>query len=134
MANGRKTANIFTGSGNGPILRSQPWAEPLPMQRLGSQHLPLISVSERDFAPLYKELERGVFMKVSHQSIHIQTQEHMQFVDLTDIISELIRKPPIHTGFVNVQTKHTTTAIIVNENEPLLLEDMKRTLERIAPQ
>jgi secondary thiamine-phosphate synthase enzyme len=34
---------------------------------------------------------------------------------------------------VNVQTRHTTTAIIVNENEPLLLEDLVHQLERFAP-
>jgi secondary thiamine-phosphate synthase enzyme len=34
---------------------------------------------------------------------------------------------------VVVQTKHTTTAILVNEHEPLLLEDMKKALERLAP-
>ena len=29
------------------------------------------------------------------------------------------------TGFVNVQTLHTTTAIVVNEHEPLLLTDFE---------
>jgi secondary thiamine-phosphate synthase enzyme len=32
-----------------------------------------------------------------------------------------------------VQTRHTTTGVVVNENEPLLLEDMARALERLAP-
>ena len=37
-------------------------------------------------------------------------------------------------GFVNVHTKHTTTALLVNENEPLLLEDFQELMERWAPQ
>ena len=32
-----------------------------------------------------------------------------------------------------MQSRHTTTAVIVNENEPLLIEDAKRMLERLAP-
>jgi secondary thiamine-phosphate synthase enzyme len=34
---------------------------------------------------------------------------------------------------VNVQTRHTTTGICVNENEPLLLTDLLALLERLAP-
>src|SRR5262245_9885025 len=39
----------------------------------------------------------------------------------------------VRNGWVNVQTLHTTTAVIVNESEPLLLEDLKRTLARLVP-
>ena len=34
---------------------------------------------------------------------------------------------------VNVQTSHTTTAVVVNENEPLLIQDMSKLLRRWAP-
>jgi secondary thiamine-phosphate synthase enzyme len=36
-------------------------------------------------------------------------------------------------GIVTVQSRHTTAAVLVNENEPLLLEDFKDLLERWAP-
>jgi secondary thiamine-phosphate synthase enzyme len=36
-------------------------------------------------------------------------------------------------GFVNVQSLHTTTSIVVNEHEPLLLTDFAEMLERAAP-
>jgi secondary thiamine-phosphate synthase enzyme len=36
-------------------------------------------------------------------------------------------------GIINVQTQHTTTAIVVNEHEPLLLADFQALLERTAP-
>jgi secondary thiamine-phosphate synthase enzyme len=73
-------------------------------------------------------------LKIYYDSIYLQTQECLQFIDLTDLIIELVRESGVGYGVVNVQTKHTTTAIVVNENEPLLLEDMKRILERFAPQ
>ncbi len=72
-------------------------------------------------------------LKVCHDSIHLNTQECLQFIDLTDLLIELVRKSAVRDGMVNVQTKHTTTGIIVNENEPLLLQDMKKTLEKLAP-
>jgi secondary thiamine-phosphate synthase enzyme len=72
-------------------------------------------------------------LQVCHRSIHLHTTSSPQFIDLTDRIMEIVEASGIQHGFVNVQTRHTTTAIIVNEAEPLLLEDMKKVLERIAP-
>jgi secondary thiamine-phosphate synthase enzyme len=57
----------------------------------------------------------------------------LQFIDLTAKVAEMVEESGIRNGIVNIQTRHTTTAIIVNEDEPLLLEDMKRTLEHLAP-
>ena len=58
----------------------------------------------------------------------------MEFVDLTEIVRRRVRRSGVRNGLVCVQTRHTTTAIIVNENEPLLIEDLKRMLERLAPE
>lgn len=72
-------------------------------------------------------------VEVCHHTLRLQTGECLEFIDLTDEINRLIRQSGICNGVVNVQTKHTTTAIIINENEPLLLQDMRRTLETLAP-
>ena len=71
--------------------------------------------------------------KIEHGVIHLETEECLQFIDITERIVELVEDSGIQNGIVNVQTRHTTTAIIVNENEPLLLVDMRQTLERLAP-
>lgn len=68
-----------------------------------------------------------------HHTLALQTVECLQFIDITEAILELVRKAAIRNGLVNVQTRHTTTAILVDEHEPLLLEDMKKALERLAP-
>ncbi len=73
-------------------------------------------------------------LKVRHYSIALETQERLQFVDFTEQLATVVRDSGVLTGFANVQTRHTTTAVIVNENEPLLQEDMRRILERLAPQ
>jgi secondary thiamine-phosphate synthase enzyme len=72
-------------------------------------------------------------LKVHHHSIRLQTSASLQLIDLTERIAEIVAQAAIDTGLVNIQTRHTTTAIIVNEHEPLLLEDLKRMLERLAP-
>lgn len=73
-------------------------------------------------------------LKVHHETVQVETQAPLEFIDITDSVLWLVERSGVRDGIVNVQTRHTTTAIIVNENEPLLLEDMRRTLERLAPQ
>jgi secondary thiamine-phosphate synthase enzyme len=72
-------------------------------------------------------------MACRHARIAITTDRPAVFVDLTSRIEAIVAETGVHTGFVNVQTMHTTTAIVVNEHEPLLLADFLSLLERLAP-
>lgn len=71
---------------------------------------------------------------VRHTTIRIETQHPTQFIDLTDEVAALVKQWQVHTGVINVQGLHTTTAVIVNEHDPLLLSDVAALLERVAPQ
>ncbi len=53
-------------------------------------------------------------------------------VDLVDITSKL--KPTIKNGILLAYTPHTTTGLFINENEPNLLKDIKKMLEKLVPQ
>jgi secondary thiamine-phosphate synthase enzyme len=72
-------------------------------------------------------------MRTHHSLIRLQTRECLQFLDITNEVKEVVARAGVRNGLVNVQTKHTTTAIIVNENEPLLHEDLRCLLEQLAP-
>jgi len=50
-----------------------------------------------------------------------------------ETLESLVAEAGIRFGFVNLQTLHTTTAIAVNECEPLLLSDFAALLEHAAP-
>ena len=66
-------------------------------------------------------------------SIQVTTKLPTEFVDLTDRLEKLAIEAGICLGIVNVQTLHTTTAIVVNEHEPLLLTDFGALLEAAVP-
>ena len=68
-----------------------------------------------------------------HSRIRVKTSHGTEFIDLTVQIEQLATAAGIRAGVVNVQTLHTTTAIIVNEPEPLLLVDFEELLARTAP-
>ena len=72
-------------------------------------------------------------LRVRHGTIRLDTRECLEFIDLTDQVRDIVREAGVRSGCVNVQTRHTTTAILVGESEPLLMEDLKRQLERLAP-
>ena len=68
-----------------------------------------------------------------HMTLHLDTEDPTQLIDITDHLEAIVMAAAIGTGFVNIQTLHTTTAIVVNEHEPLLMTDIAALLERVAP-
>ncbi len=71
-------------------------------------------------------------MKFKHKTISLKTKKLFDIIDLTDQVLKFTNKK-IKNGFVNIQTMHTTAMLILNENEPLLFEDIKENLQQLAP-
>jgi len=82
---------------------------------------------------LFVTEEEGAPLRVCSDLVEIRTEERLQFIDLTALVAERVRRSGVWQGLVCVQSRHTTAAVTVNENEPLLVEDMKALLERWAP-
>ena len=64
----------------------------------------------------------------------VQTALRLEFVDLNRLLAERVRALGLRDGVLYLQTRHTTTGLVLNENEPLLLGDLQRTLERLVPE
>jgi secondary thiamine-phosphate synthase enzyme len=73
-------------------------------------------------------------LHIFNDLLRLRTELPLQFIDLTTWVDETVRRSGVGHGQVQIQVLHTTAAIVVNENEPLLLEDFKELLERIAPE
>lgn len=72
-------------------------------------------------------------MKTANKTIEHQTKGELDFIDITGEVKDFIGNNSIKNGLVNIQTLHTTCALLLNENEPLLLEDVKKNLRETAP-
>jgi secondary thiamine-phosphate synthase enzyme len=66
-------------------------------------------------------------------TLRVESSTAPEFVDITDRVLDLLHESRIRNGFAVVFSKHTTAAISIQENEPLLLNDMAGLLERLAP-
>ncbi|MDI6655253.1 MAG: secondary thiamine-phosphate synthase enzyme YjbQ [Candidatus Hydrothermarchaeota archaeon] len=63
--------------------------------------------------------------------ISIKTSREVQFIDITSEVERVVRESGVKEGAANIFTKHTTTAIIINENEPGLLRDYEKLVELV---
>ena len=68
-----------------------------------------------------------------YEVLHLRTDESTEFRDITQQVQKIITQSGIRTGFANVQSMHTTAGILLNEHEPMLLDDMRRMMDRISP-
>jgi len=72
-------------------------------------------------------------MKAINHVLRLTTSATLDFIDVTDKVAKKIKDSKIKDGVVNIQSMHTTMAVIIQEAEPLLMNDLKRTLEKVAP-
>ncbi len=72
-------------------------------------------------------------MRTANKVLKYQSKGCFDFIDFTEDVEEFVSESSMENGLVNIQILHTSAALILNENEPLLLEDMKASLDRIAP-
>jgi len=72
-------------------------------------------------------------MKAKSFCLQLRTERAPQFIDITGWVGECVAKSKVSNGFAVVYSKHTTAAVKINENEPLLIEDMSKFLEKISP-
>jgi len=71
--------------------------------------------------------------RVLCEAIEFETTCAPEFIDITDDVVAIVQASGIRFGQVTAFSQHTTAAVKINENEPLLLRDLARTLRQFAP-
>lgn len=72
-------------------------------------------------------------MRISSKSIEFATKGEIDFIDLTEKTRKAVSEANLANGVVHIFAPHATGIVILTENDPSLLEDIKRTLERLIP-
>jgi secondary thiamine-phosphate synthase enzyme len=67
------------------------------------------------------------------RQIDLVSSEPIQLLDLTDQVAAFSRELGNWHGIISVFSRHTTAAVRIQEDEPLLLEDLRAFLMRLAP-
>jgi secondary thiamine-phosphate synthase enzyme len=72
-------------------------------------------------------------MTIKNKILNFQTEKIYHFIDFTSKVKEFVKETEVKDGIVNIQIFNTSAALILNENEPLLLKDIERKLEKLSP-
>lgn len=72
-------------------------------------------------------------MKAISKTLTLETKKQFELVDLTSHVATAVLDAGIKEGFVIVFSPHTTGAIRLNHNEPLLMQDLMKALYRLVP-
>ena len=72
-------------------------------------------------------------MKTYSEQITLQTKLPREFVNITSQVKAAMEKSGFRDGIVVVTSLHSNSAVIVNDDEPGLLEDISNWLDQIAP-
>ena len=67
-------------------------------------------------------------MLIESNSIKINTNKNFEIIDITSKINDLI---DVEEGIISIFSKHSTSAIVVNENEKGLLNDLEFMLDKL---
>lgn len=73
-------------------------------------------------------------MLLINKIIEVETEPGISIYNITPQILEQLEFTNIQNGQVLLFSRHTTTALAINENEKRLLEDVKVHLRKLAPE
>ena len=73
-------------------------------------------------------------MRIHSETLSLDTSEQIEIVNLTPQIKSIAASSGISNGFAVITSKHTTTALFVNEFEERLLEDIKTFFRNLVPE
>ncbi|HAS00178.1 MAG: hypothetical protein US57_C0006G0031 [Candidatus Moranbacteria bacterium GW2011_GWC2_37_73] len=72
-------------------------------------------------------------IKIHKQKIDLESKNQIEFFDITEKVQEIVEASGVRDGNVVVFAPHTTMGVIINHNEPMLIQDFMRVLYKLAP-
>lgn len=67
-------------------------------------------------------------------TLELKTNSQTEFLDITDLIRDLVSRSEIMDGLCQIFIPHTTAAVTINENaDPTVKTDMLKELNKIIP-
>lgn len=72
-------------------------------------------------------------MKIYKQKFEIESTTQIEFNNITDKVQEVIDNSGVREGQVVIYSPHTTMGIMLNHNEPMLLQDFLKVFHRLVP-
>ena len=72
-------------------------------------------------------------MKSLTEHLWFNTQERVQFINITPEVEKRVKQSGVQEGMVLVNAMHITASVFINDDERGLHNDFKRFLDKLAP-
>jgi len=72
-------------------------------------------------------------LKTFARALTVSTKEKYQLIDLTESVEKIVSESNVGTGLCLVHASHATAAIVCNEHESGLVNDILRKVKEIFP-
>ena len=70
---------------------------------------------------------------IKTEKINLKSTKQFEMIDITEKVKSILERAGTTAGTVSVFSPHTTAAVRINHNEPLLIQDIMKTIYRLAP-
>lgn len=67
------------------------------------------------------------------EKLNLKSKRQFELIDITAKVKNILDSSGINNGTVTVFTPHTTAAVRINHNEPLLIQDILKMIYRLVP-
>lgn len=73
-------------------------------------------------------------MQILTEIMELDTSQRVEITDITQSINAALLESGLKKGLVNIYSKHSTSAIFINENETGLVEDYVDLIKSLVPE
>lgn len=72
-------------------------------------------------------------MQILTEILELKTTNRIQIIDISRNINAALAESGLRRGLINIYSKHSTSAIFINENESGLLDDYLNLIDSLIP-
>ena len=73
-------------------------------------------------------------MVLKRETVGVNTSKRVEIQDITLEVDAVLKNSGVKEGLLNVYSRHSTSAVVINENETGLLKDFQLTLQKLVPE
>lgn len=73
-------------------------------------------------------------MVLKRETVELTTNQRVEIHDITQDVEAVLKNSGISEGLLNVYSRHSTSGVVINENESGLVKDFQLTLQKLVPE
>ncbi|MFA0832466.1 MAG: secondary thiamine-phosphate synthase enzyme YjbQ [Methanobacterium formicicum] len=73
-------------------------------------------------------------MVLKRDTVNVNTSQRVEIHDITPDVEAVLKNSGISEGLLNVYSRHSTSGVVINENESGLVKDFQLALQKLVPE